>query len=112
MASEAHSNKMYVKAAKLKVGHVGPKNAGQTYGMEDCLLESNDPEKNLGVIMDKQLNVKSQCDAVAKWLLLGCIKKGEVSRSWKMISSLRTALGRPILQQCARFWCPHFQKDV
>lgn len=40
---------------KYKVIYLGRKNVCLTYRIGDCILESHDTEKDLGVMVDKQL---------------------------------------------------------
>lgn len=60
---------MCFNIAKCKVTHVGARNVGLNYRMWDCILESNDVEKDLRVRVDKQLTVSSLCCAGAKRLI-------------------------------------------
>jgi len=58
-------------------------------------------EKDLGVLVDKKLNMGQQCGLVAKRVnsLLGCTSKNVASRSGKMILPLCSALLR-LMMQC------------
>lgn len=57
---------------------------GETYKIGDCIPESSDSDKCLGVIVANQLNRNSQCDVVAIGSneILGCINK-EISNTNK-----------------------------
>ncbi|KAK4816802.1 hypothetical protein QYF61_023489 [Mycteria americana] len=59
-------------------------------------------EKDLGVLVDKKLNIGQQCGLVAKKTnsLLDCIRKSVASRSREVILPGCSALARPVM------WCP------
>lgn len=72
------SNKMHFNTDKCKFIYLGTRNAGHAYRIGGCILESTDSEKDLGLIVDKQLNMISQCDIVTKRVnaILRWINKG------------------------------------
>ena len=44
--------------------------------------------------------------------ILGCINRGIVSKSHKVLVPFYLVLVRPHLEYCVQFWTPHFKKDA
>jgi len=98
---------------KCKVMHLGYKNHGYSYYMDRKQLDTVEEEKDLGIIITKDLKVSQQCtQAYAKASrMLGLINRSIKNKDRDILLSLYKSLVRPHLEYCIPAWSPHYLKD-
>ncbi|GAB0178847.1 cAMP-dependent protein kinase inhibitor alpha [Grus japonensis] len=104
----ACANRMKFNKAKWKVLHVGQCNPKYNYRLGGEWIESSPEEKDLGLLVDKKLNMSRQSALAAQKAsrILGCIKNNVTRRSREVILPLYSTLVRPHLEYCIQLWGP------
>ena len=100
--------------AKGKAMHMGQANPKHKYRLGRKRRGNSPEEKDLGVLVDKKLNMTWQYVLTAQkaYHMLGCIKRSMASRSREVILPLYSTLVRPHLESCIQFWSPQCRKDM
>ena len=83
-----HKNKMRFNKARCDTLHLDQNNPIYAYTLVEELLESNPMEKDLGILVDKKLDMSQLCVPAAQKAnsILSCIKRGMASRAKEVIA--------------------------
>src|SRR5437867_4274038 len=93
---------MLFNVDKCKVMHFGANNTKEHYSINNTVLDDVEEDKDLGVIVQNNLNVSEQCSKVVKTAnrVLGMINRTFQNKSKETIIPLYKSLVRPHLEYC------------
>ena len=105
---------MQFNKKKCKVIHFGTKNQQFDYHLEGYNLSHIEEEKDLGVIISRDLKWHKQVTTSAKKAnkMLGLIKNTFTYMNKEMFNVLYKTLVRPHLEYCPQVWSPFLAKDI
>ena len=98
---------------KCKVLHVGKKNPGYDYTMNDNVLETVTEEKDLGILITNNLSFSKHTAVTAARSngILGMIKRAFSYIDKESFLLLYKGFIRPHLEYCVQAWAPYLEKD-
>lgn len=99
---------------KCSVMHLGWNNIESDYRLNSSTLKKSELERDLGVLIDKNLKFSDHCSKVANNanITLGMIRRTIKCKSKSIITKLYKALVRPQLEYCVQVWRPYLKKDI
>ena len=105
---------MVFNADKRKVLHFGHNDGQVHYVMDGNILEYVEEERDLGVIVKKNLKVDKQCAKAAKTanIVLGMMRRSFIKKGVDIILPLYKSLVRPRLGYYVQAWSLLLTKDI
>ena len=99
---------------KCKIMHFGYNNPNNIFLLGGHILETVDEEKDLGVMIRKDLKASSPCAKIVKTAnqILGMIKRTFTFKIKDNLLQLYKCLVRPHSKYCMQAWNPYLKKDI
>ena len=106
--------KMEFNVDKCKIMHLGYNNPRGEYSMGDRKLEVTEGERDLGVLIDRELEFGKHIKAIVGKAnsILGLIRVSFACMNKTMFLNLYPALVRPLLEYCVQVWSPYKKKHI
>ena len=106
--------KMSFNVDKCKIMHLGYDNGKHEYNLNGITLKETKEEKDLGVLIDKDLKFSSHIKSIVAKAnrMIGLIKISFESIDKEMFLILYKSLIRPLLEYCVHSWSPHLATDI
>jgi len=104
---------MTFNSSKCKVMHMGRNNPSSEYSIQGEAMAAVDQERDLGVIISKDLKPSKQCAEAVKKAnrALGSIKRCFRYKTVDVIKDLYLSRVRPHLEFAIQAWSPQYEKD-
>ncbi|TRZ13653.1 hypothetical protein HGM15179_013469 [Zosterops borbonicus] len=105
---------MKFNKAKCKALHLGQDNPKHKYLLNGKWIESSPEEKDVEVLVDKELDMSHQCVLAAQKAncILGYIKRSAASKLREVIIPLCSILVRPYLEYYFQILDPEHKKNM
>ena len=99
---------------KCSVIHIGHNNMQSNYNMSNQQLLTTDQQRDLGIIITKDLKWQKQTEKSCKTAdrIMGFIARNFRYKYKKLILPLYKSLVRPHLKHVVQLWFPHLRRDV
>ena len=106
--------KMEFNVDKCKIMHIGRTNPKQSYNMGGTNLTVTTEEKDLGVLVDDELEFDKHIRAIVNKAnrMLGMIRRGFTCLDKEIFLNLYPVLVRPLLEYCVQVWSPYKQMHI
>lgn len=106
--------KLSLNSDKCNVLHLGSNNPNNSYVLNNILIKSVNQQKDLGIIITKDLKWESHIANVVKKTnsLIFLVKKSFPRLSLHHFLKIYKAYIRPRLEFCSSVWQPYYQKDI
>ncbi len=105
---------MQFNADKYKVLRLGNDDRVTRYELDGVVIAKSDCERDLGVMISKNLKQKDQCINVRNKAnrTLGFINRSVSNKTPGVVLKLYLALVRPHLDYAVQFWSPYYRMDI
>ena len=94
--------------------HIGHNNMQSNYNMSNQQLETTDQQRDLGIIITKDLKWQKQTEKSCKTAnrVLGLIKRNFMYKNKELILPLYKSIVRPHLEHAVQFWSPNLRRCI
>ena len=105
---------MSFKVDKCSVMNIGHNNMQSNYNMSNQRLLTTDQQRDLGIIITKDLRWRKQTEKSCKTAnrVLGFITRNFRYKNKELILPLYKSLVHPHLEHAVQFWSPHLRRDI
>ena len=99
---------------KCSVIHIGHNNMQNNYNMSNQQLPTTDQQRDLGIIISKNLKLQKQTEKSCKTAntVLWFIASNFRYKNKELILPLHKSLVRPHLEHAVQFWSPNLRRDI